>query len=297
MTENNKDLINAEELIGQTQIALSEIKGEVQRAKDRFDPDPARLFWVEDRLSQIFQLARKHKVEPEKLFAHHQALVARLDGMRHANERIPELEYKVSELFDQAKLKAETLSSQRRRAAFSLSEIVTSYCQSLGMEHAYFDIRFEDHDDLTPHGLEAVQFFFQPNPGQSGGTLSKIASGGELSRVSLAIQVATASKLKMPTLVFDEVDVGIGGRTATKVGELLRDLSANSQVLVVTHQPQVAGKATAHLHVQKHANVNSTQSEAKLLTKAERIEEISKMLGGYNITDETRKAALQLLHH
>lgn len=125
--------------------------------------------------------------------------------------------------------------------------------------------------------------------------MSKIASGGELSRVSLAIQVITATRLATPMLVFDEVDVGIGGKTAAKVGELLTELANNAQVLVVTHQPQVAGQADQHLHVQKQSDADVTISEARLLTRAERIDEIARMLGGHTITESTRQAAAELL--
>ena len=163
------------------------------------------------------------------------------------------------------------------------------------MEHARLDIRLIPSEKLTVAGAESVQFFFQPNPGQQGGPLSKIASGGELSRVSLAIQVITATRLAKPTLVFDEVDVGIGGKTAAKVGELLTELARNAQVLVVTHQPQVAGQADQHLHVQKQASDDVTVSQARLLSRNERIDEIARMLGGHSVTESTRQAAIELL--
>ena len=164
------------------------------------------------------------------------------------------------------------------------------------MEHARLEIRLIPSEKLTVVGAESVQFFFQPNPGQQGGPLSKIASGGELSRVSLAIQVITATRLAKPTLVFDEVDVGIGGKTAAKVGELLTELARNAQVLVVTHQPQVAGQADQHLHVKKQASDDVTVSQARLLSRDERIDEIARMLGGHSVTESTRQAAIELLN-
>ena len=147
------------------------------------------------------------------------------------------------------------------------------------MEHGTLDIKLIPNDTLKATGAETIQFFFQPNPGQQGGPLSKIASGGELSRVSLAIQVIAATRLATPTLVFDEVDVGIGGKTAAKVGKLLTELACNSQVLVVTHQPQVAGQADQHLHVQKQSDSDVTISKAYLLDREQRIDEIARMLG------------------
>jgi DNA repair protein RecN (Recombination protein N) len=286
---------NASELLDQAAIALGEAKSEIQHARDQFDLDPERLQYVEERLAQVFQLARKHKIEPEDLVEHHQSLVSRLDGIAEASDRIPMLEQKARELESIAQEKAAELTAIRAAAAEQLSREVTANFPDLGMEHAQLDIRLIPNEALTASGAESVQFFFQPNPGQQGGPLSKIASGGELSRVSLAIQVITATRLATPTLVFDEVDVGIGGKTAAKVGELLTELARNAQVLVVTHQPQVAGQADQHLHVQKQSDEDITVSQARLLSRDQRIDEIARMLGGHSITEITRQAAIDLL--
>ena len=207
------------------------------------------------------------------------------------------LEQKVAELEIIAQQKAAELTTIRAAAAEQLSREVTANFPDLGMEHARLEIRLIPNEALSATGAESVQFFFQPNPGQQGGPLSKIASGGELSRVNLAIQVITATRLATPTLVFDEVDVGIGGKTAAKVGELLTELAVNAQVLVVTHQPQVAGQADQHLHVQKQSDDDVTVSEARLLSRGERIDEIARMLGGHSITESTRQAATDLLRN
>jgi len=291
----HEGLQNAVDLVEQAAIALNEARTEIQHARDQFDLDPERLRFVEDRLAQVFQLARKHKIEPEDLVEHHQRLASRLEGIAEANDRIPALESEVLQLEKIAQDKAIELTRVRSNAAEQLSREVTAHFPDLGMEYAKLTIRLVPQDGLTTSGAESIQFFFQPNPGQQGGPLSKIASGGELSRVSLAVQVITATRLATPTLVFDEVDVGIGGKTAAKVGELLTELARNAQVLVVTHQPQVAGQADQHLHVQKQSGDDVTVSQAQLLSRNERIDEIARMLGGHAITESTRQAASDLL--
>ncbi len=297
IADGHQGLGNAAKLLEQAAIALSEAKSEIQHAHDKFDLDPERLRFVEDRLTQIFQLARKHKIEPEDLVQHHTNLASRLVGIAEANDRIPMLEQKAAELEIIAQQKATELTTLRAAAAEQLSREVTTNFPDLGMEYARLDIRLIPNETLSATGAESVQFFFQPNPGQQGGPLSKIASGGELSRVNLAIQVITATRLATPTLVFDEVDVGIGGKTAAKVGELLTELAMNAQVLVVTHQPQVAGQADQHLHVQKQWDEDVTVSQARLLAHSERIDEIARMLGGHSITERTRQAATDLLRN
>jgi len=294
LADGHPELTNASDLLAQASIALSEARVEIQHAVDRFELDPARLQYVEERIGQIFTMARKHKVEPDELRDHQIQLEARLARIADAHHRIPALTAEVEELWSTALQAGKVLSAIRAQAAVELAQSITAHFPDLGMEYATLTVSLAEHDTLTAHGLESAQFDFRPNPGQQGGPLSKIASGGELSRVSLAIQVITASRLATPTLVFDEVDVGIGGKTAARVGGLLQALAKNAQVLVVTHQPQVAGQATAHLHVQKQSDDDVTVSEAKLLTESERINEIARMLGGHSITDSTRAAAREL---
>ena len=295
IADGHDRLQNASILLDEAAIALGEARNEIQHARDQFDLDPERLQFVEDRLAQIFQLARKHKIEPEQLVQHHVSLKSRLEGIAEASDRIPMLEREVAQLNAVADERAAELTTIRLAAAEQLSREVTTNFHGLGMEHGTLEIKLIPNDTLKATGAETTQFFFQPNPGQQGGPLSKIASGGELSRVSLAIQAIAATRLATPTLVFDEVDVGIGGKTAAKVGELLTELACNSQVLVVTHQPQVAGQADQHLHVQKQSDSDVTISKAYLLDREQRIDEIARMLGGHFITDSTRSAAAELL--
>ena len=295
IADGYSQLQNASILLDEAAIALGEARNEIQRARDQFEIDPERLKFVEDRLSQIFELARKHRVEPGYLVQHHESLKSRLRGIAEASDRIPMLESEVAQLDAVAHQRATELTAIRSAAAEQLSRQVTTNFHGLGMEHGTLEIKLIPNDTLKPTGAETIQFFFQPNPGQQGGPLSKIASGGELSRVSLAIQVIAATRSATPTLVFDEVDVGIGGKTAAKVGNLLTELARNSQVLVVTHQPQVAGQADQHLHVEKQTDSDVTISKAYLLNREQRIDEIARMLGGHLITDSTRLAAADLL--
>jgi DNA repair protein RecN (Recombination protein N) len=286
---------NASGLMTEASIALTEARREVQTARDQIDLDPARLQFVEERLAQVFALARKHKIEPDDVVTHHRTLQARLDAIVDADTRIPELEAEVAAHRDALEQAAQRLTQVRAKAAHSLSSQISALLPDLGMPHATLNITLIEHAELTFGGAETVRFEFQPNPGQSGGALSKIASGGELSRVSLAIQVVSARQMATPTLVFDEVDVGIGGQTAAQVGQLLSDLASNAQALVVTHQPQVAGHAHAHLHVDKQSDADVTESRATFLTDEQRIAEIARMLGGHTITDTTLTAARELL--
>ncbi len=294
LSSEHQSLGNASELMTEATIALTEARHEVQSARDQFDLDPERLHFVEERLAQVFTLARKHKIEPEDLVAHHRALQSRLDGIANANERIPELEAQVATHRSALELAASHLTELRAEAAQTLSAQISALLPDLGMPHAMLEIERVTQAELTLGGAETVRFQFQPNPGQAGGSLSKIASGGELSRVSLAIQVITAQQMATPTLVFDEVDVGIGGQTAARVGQLLSNLASNAQVLVVTHQPQVAGHAHAHLHVEKRSDADVTESQATFLTEDQRINEIARMLGGHTITETTLTAAREL---
>ena len=295
IADGHSRIQNASISLDEAAIALGEARNEIQRARDQFEIDPERLQFVEDRLTQIFELARKHKVEPGYLAQHHENLKSRLEGIVEASDRIPMLESEVARLDAVAHQRATELTAIRSIAAEQLSQQVTTNFHGLGMEHGMLEVKLIPNDTLKSTGAETIQFFFQPNPGQQGGPLSKIASGGELSRVSLAIQVIAATRSATPTLVFDEVDVGIGGKTAAKVGNLLTELACNSQVLVVTHQPQVAGQADQHLHVEKQTDSDVTISEAYLLNREQRIDEIARMLGGHLITDSTRLAAAELL--
>lgn len=295
LVEDHPTLAEADALLDQAAISLDESARVIRHAHAHLDVDPERLALVEARLSEWLQLARKHRVEPDALAAHWQQLKARLDRLQTSQEALPALEAQVRETAAEAEQAAEALSEVRARCGIELATEVTRNLQALHMRDAQFDVTWRRSDELGVMGRETALFLFTPNAGQAGGSLSKIASGGELSRVSLAIEVITAAKRASPTLVFDEVDVGIGGTTAAVVGRMLAQLATHTQLLVVTHQPQVAAAAQVHIHVAKQTVAGSTESQALVLSEVQRIEEIARMLGGTTLTETTYAMAKELL--
>ncbi|MEE3210087.1 MAG: hypothetical protein VX245_08955 [Pseudomonadota bacterium] len=192
---------------------------------------------------------------------------------------------------------AQQLSAKRQKAANKLSNAVSSHFDSLGLGKAIFTTRCDElsEDDLNPHGLNFVGFEVQTNPGMPAGPLAKVASGGELSRISLALQVVTAATSHTPCLIFDEVDVGVGGGTAERVGRLMRELGGQAQIMCVTHQPQVAAQAHNHFQVSKVSGDSATHTSIRTLSTSQRKEELARMLGGVEITQQTLAHAGEML--
>ena len=284
-------------LLASAQIQVEEAIGELNRFLDHFDADPARQQAVEDRLDAIYSLARKHRVQPPELLALQQRLLDELESLSADEEAITRLEEELAAYARHYQDKAEELSQLRRTAASALCTAVETEIQTLGMPGGRFSVEFSagKGEDLHPAGLEQVEFLVSANPGQPLRALAKVASGGELSRISLAIQVTTAQTSRVPTLVFDEVDVGIGGPTAEVVGQMLRRLGERGQVLTVTHLPQVAAQGHQHLFVHKQRGSDQTQTAVATLDDAGRVEEVARMLGGVDLTDESLAHARKLL--
>ncbi len=254
MGQNSPALKEALSLLDSAHIQVEEALGELQTYISQVEPDPARLQWVEDRLSTAYQLARKHKVKASEL---------------------PELCQQAAKQFEQK---------------------INQQLQALAMADASLQIALTPlANNYSPKGLESVELLISTNPGQEHRSLNKVASGGELSRISLAIQVVAAHNSTIPVLVFDEVDVGIGGATAQTVGKLLRELGDSGQVVCISHLPQVASCAHHHLLAKKQKGEKSNQSSLVALDKKERIEEIARMLGGEKITAKTRSHAEEML--
>ncbi len=258
--------------------------------------DPERLHVIETRLSLLHDMARKYHVEPDELASKLSTLEDEANKLEHAEEAQRHLQA----AFDKAVLDyqkaAKALNTSRLKHAKKLEADITGMLKQLGIGQGVINIVFTPLEAIQPHGLDKIEYYVSTNPGVPPDALAKIASGGELSRISLAIQVITAKRASTPTLFFDEVDVGIGGATAARVGQLLRTLGERLQVFCVTHQPQVAATAHHHLVVKKHANQTHTFSEVITLKPDEKITEIARMMGGLHITDETRKHAESLLH-
>ncbi|WP_425929722.1 DNA repair protein RecN [Pseudomonas sp. NyZ201] len=284
-------------LIASAQIQVEEAVGELNRFLDNFDADPMRLQQLEERLDALYTLARKHRVHPTGLLDLQQRLGEELESLNANDESIERLEEELKAYTRHYHEKAGELSSLRQRASTQLASAVEQEIQRLGMPGGRFriELRPGNGEDLHPHGLEQVELLVSANPGQPLKGLAKVASGGELSRISLAIQVITAQTSRIPTLVFDEVDVGIGGPTAEIVGQLLRRLGERGQVLTVTHLPQVAAQGHHHLFVHKVRNSDATHTAVTSLGKRERVEEVARMLGGIDLTKESLAHARKMV--
>jgi DNA repair protein RecN (Recombination protein N) len=291
-------LAETRELIDSAVVQVSEAAANLRQYLDDLDMDSGRLAAVEERLGRIHDMARKYRILPEQLMETCAALREELDGLEQADQTLGSLgderDTALAALLEQARM----LSTARRDAAERLSATVTAAMQELGMGGGRFAVEVQTGDEhkVSASGLDNVTFVVTANPGQPPQPLAKVASGGELSRISLAIQVATAEVGRIPTLVFDEVDVGIGGGVAEIVGRLLRRLGGARQVLCVTHLPQVAAQAHHQLKVHKQAVDGQTFTEIQPLAAERRIDEIARMLGGTEITDTTRAHAEEMLN-
>ena len=286
-----------EELLQGGLIQIEEAINEISHHIDRFEADPQRLQIVEEQLSAVFQLSRKHRVNPDQLETTLQTLEAELKNLIGGSENINALEEKLADLASSYEKSAKQLSSKRKAASKAMSKDINRQLQKLSMEGAELLVQLSpvNNCEYRSRGLEEIEFLLATNPGQPHKMLAKIASGGELSRVSLAIQVVAASHSTMPTLVFDEVDVGIGGSTADIVGQLMKQLGERGQVISVTHQPQVAAHAHHHYRASKVIEDNSAESLMAPLNQQQRVEELARMLGGAKVTKQTLSHASELL--
>ena len=284
------------DMVSSSQIQLEEAASELRRYLDRIELDPQKLQDVEKRLDAAYTLARKHRIQPEALADHLNTLSDELEGLEHGSQRLDELEKEIEKRQTEWIEAATALSKKRAAGGKALASRAMDLLAQLAMERCKLEIGFLplDPDKLDPRGLEEVEIWIATNPGSQPGPLNKVASGGELSRISLALQVAVADMATAPTMIFDEVDVGVGGAVADVVGKLLRTLSANVQVLCVTHLPQVAAKGHKHIQVSKAGDEVVTTS-LNYLSGDERVEELSRMLGGAVVTDATRENARELL--
>jgi DNA repair protein RecN (Recombination protein N) len=290
-------LNEAAELLSSAQIQVEEAVGELNRFLDHFDADPARLQALEERLDAIYTLARKHRVQPVELAALQQRLLDELETLNADDEALERLAQELASYARHYQEKASELSGLRNEGAPRLASTVEVEMQRLGMPGGRFAIELREVAAADPHptGLEQVEFLVSANPGQPLKGLAKVASGGELSRISLAVQVITAQTSRVPTLVFDEVDVGIGGPTAEVVGQLLRRLGERGQVLTVTHLPQVAAQGHQHLFVHKARGSEETRTAVARLDAPGRVEEIARMLGGVDLTEESLAHARKMV--
>lgn len=284
-------------LLNEASIQVEEAARELRSYCDDLEIDPLRLQQVESRYSKAMELARKHTVMPEQLFGHHQALAAEFAGLEQDENRLENLQHEVVEAKDDYRQACEALSASRQVASVKLAEAIQGQIRQMNMPHAVIDIAVDYHPDKTPvaSGLDDVTFLVSTNPGQPADKLEKVVSGGELSRIGLAIQVLTSDKHATPTMIFDEVDTGISGPTAAIVGGLLRRLGKVSQVMCVTHLPQVAAQAHNQLFVTKFSDGSTTETQMLPLTKQDRIDELARLLAGDKVTESALANARELL--
>ncbi len=288
---------NVIESLNSAIVHLDESGSELRHYLENTDLDPTRLDAIESQLSILHNLARKHHIEIEDLPAHYQKLCDELDKLNNIDTKTIELEQALSTQRNICIALCEELSKQRQQAAQPLSEQITETIQKLAISggRVEFKVTPLTNDRFTETGADSIQLLVSTNPGLAAGELAKVASGGELARISLAIQVVTAGTRSVPTLVFDEVDVGIGGGVAEIVGQHLRKLGSTQQVICITHLPQVAAQAHQQIQVTKKQRNDSTHIELTSLDRTQRIEEIARMLGGVMLTDKTREHAQEML--
>lgn len=294
LAEHDPALNDISEALESAQIQLDEAIHSLNRYLQKADLDPARLAQVEERMQALHSAARKYRTEADALPALLLDTTERLDALT-ASQNIEALREKVRQE-EAAYLKfAKQLSQKRGGAAAELGQLVTDAMQALSMAGGRLEIALTPLSEGGSHGLEQIEFLVAGHAGSTPRSLAKVASGGELARISLAISVITSKASFTPTLIFDEVDAGIGGAVAETVGKLLHQLGQSHQILCVTHLPQVAAQGNHHLKVSKSQSGDKTISRVEPLARVERVEEVARMLGGATITDTTRRHARELL--
>ncbi len=293
----DKTLDAITELLSSAQIQIDEGFSELSSYIDNIDLDPARLTFVEDRIAAILDISRKHHCDPSELLAKYESIQKELDSLENAEQITENLERQLKDIKEQYQEKAQELSKTRANKAKELSKKISTSMDELGMSGGIFDIGVTSDQTGEPQrfGSDTIEYLVSANKGQPLKPLAKIASGGELSRISLALQVAAANSIKIPTMIFDEVDTGIGGGIAQVVGNKLRQLANGRQVFCVTHLPQVASCAHNHLKVEKSSDDKTTKTSINPIERDNRINEIARMLGGINITENTLNHAKEMI--
>jgi DNA repair protein RecN len=296
LAELDPQYAEVQSMLSDALIQVQEATSEVRNLSSNIEQDPQLLQEIEQRISQALQLARKHQVKPEDLVEHHKKLKAELTALLDFSESEEMLIEQEKLAFEQMQATATSLTASRQQSAVRLAQNVTQSIKQLAMENAEFYVELNtDLDKVGSNGADNVIFTLRSNLGQQPQPLAKIASGGELSRISLAIQVLTSDQSAIPTLIFDEVDVGISGKTASVVGKLLRQLSERCQVLCVTHLPQVACHGHHQFNVEKFIVDNKTETQMTALSQAERVPALARLLGGSEITELALANAQEML--
>ena len=296
LSELDPRYASVQTMLNDALLQVQEATSEVQHLASHIEQDPMLLQEIEQRLGQALQLARKHNVKPEELVEWHQKLKAELTALLDFSESEERLILEEKAAFEKMQHTAKQLHESRCQAAGKLAQQVTHSIKGLAMENAEFFIEVNsDLTKVTANGADNIVFTLRSNLGQQAQPLAKVASGGELSRISLAIQVLTSDQSAIPTLIFDEVDVGISGKTASVVGKLLRQLGDKCQVLCVTHLPQVACHGHHQFNVEKFTVDDKTETKMTALSQEERVPALARLLGGSEITDLALANAQEML--
>jgi DNA repair protein RecN (Recombination protein N) len=295
---HDASLASSHELISNALIQVEEASKELRNYQDSIDLAPERLDWLNARIARSQELARKHHVEIETLSELRLNLELELETLLNSEQNAGTLELALKQKKADYLVAAGQLSARRRETALTLSAQITQVMQQLSMDGGQFEVQVDELDDETRYkttGINTINYLVSANPGQPLKPLNKVASGGELSRISLAIQVILSESSRIPSLIFDEVDSGVGGGVAEIIGRKLRWLGENRQVFCVTHLPQVASQAHHHFRVEKTSRADDTSTDVIVLNREERLEEIARMLGGMTITEQTRAHANEMI--
>lgn len=294
MAELDTALAENIQLLQMANANVAEAVRGLRRYADKLSPDPIRLAELDNRMSAMHQMARKHHTTPDALGELRNALQAQLEALNREDD-LETLQQAEQTALDAYRRLASTLTQQRQQAAKSLAKSVTAAIQELALKDSQFQVALYPFDEPRAYGMEEIEFQVSAHASLPFGALAKIASGGELSRIGLAIQTALSNVAGVSTLIFDEVDVGIGGAVAESVGRRLANLGLTRQVLVITHLPQVAARGAQHLRVIKRGRGEKRVTQIEVLDARARVEEIARMLGGHTITETTRKHAAEML--
>lgn len=292
----DESLSPVNDLLQEALIQVDESVTLLQDYNDSIELDPGELIKIEQRIQDILDIARKHRVEPEALLLLQQNLEKELHDIDHLDDRLKALTAQQKELENNYLLACEKLSQSRKKAAEKLDKHITQAMQTLGMSGGRFEISIlPSSSRRSAHGLDQIEFTVTANTGQPCKPVARVASGGELARISLAIQMIIASSSRIPSLIFDEVDSGVGGGIAEIVGQHLRSLGNSNQVICITHLPQVASQAHNHLRVEKQTKKNITSSRVVTLDQEQRRQEIARMLSGVKITEQSLAHADEMI--
>lgn len=295
LLEFDNALAGGHELISAALIQVEEASSELRAYRDGIEVDSARMETVNQRIATAQNLARKHRIDVAEIAEYSDGLNRELEDLQGDNFDVEALQAEVERLRADFDFSAAELSRKRQQTASILSEQISRVMQELGMQGGRFVIDVDTAAEPAAHGIDSIRYLVSANPGQPPKALSKVASGGELSRISLAIQVIMSESSQIPTLIFDEVDSGVGGAVAEIVGKKLRLLGGERQVLCVTHLPQVASQAHHHYRVEKISRDKQTSTAVYALAGEERLEEVARMLGGVRITDQSRAHASEMI--